>query len=331
MATSARPGDDLSRDERAQRVAPRAMVFAPSPLLTVTVEQRPDGSPQTHLHAGGQGVWIARLLARLAVEVRLCGPFGGEIGAVLPTLVQREGIGICRSPSAADNGSYVHDRRSGERRVIASAPPPPLGRHQLDELFNMAVVEGLESDVAVLAGPDGEHVLPPDTYRRLASNLVTGGVPVVADLSGECLTAAVAGRATVLKVSHEDLIGDGRAQSDDPAELMRAMGALARDGATTVIVSRAAEPALVLADGRFAEVHMPVFEGADPRGAGDSMTGGLAADLARGTDLTQALRLGAAAGALNSTRHGLATGDREQIERLARRIEIRPLERDSVP
>ena len=326
MATCARPGTGPSRDLRA----PRAVVFAPSPLLTITVEQRPDGLSETHLHAGGQGVWIARLLARLGVEVRLCGPFGGETGAVLTTLVEREGIRVCRSSSPADNGRYVHDRRGGERELIAATAPPVLPRHELDELYNVALVEGLESCAVVLAGPDGEPVLPPDTYRRLAGDLVTAGVPVVADLSGGYLTAAAAGRATVLKVSHEDLIGDGRARSGDPAELMRASQQLAAAGAQTVIVSRAAEPTLVLADGRFAEVHMPVFEGVDHRGAGDSMTAGVAAGLARGAGLDSALRLGAAAGALNSTRHGLATGDGERIERLARRIEVRPAAGDGV-
>jgi 1-phosphofructokinase len=306
------------------------MVFTPSPLLTITVEARPDGSAETHLHAGGQGVWIARMLARLAVEVTLCGPFGGETGAVLTTLAEREGIGLRLSPSAADNGSYIHDRRGGEREVVASTAPPPLLRHQLDELYNVALLEGLESDVAVLAGPDDQRVLAPDTYRRLASDLTGAGVPVIADLSGDCLGAAAAGGVTVLKASHEDLIDEGRAASDDPAELMKAMEQLAGAGADVVIVSRAARPALVLAEDGYTQVSMPAFEGADRRGAGDSMTAGLAASLARGADLDQALRLGAAAGALNSTRHGLATGDHAQIERLARRVEVRRAEGSSV-
>jgi 1-phosphofructokinase len=86
----------------------------------------------------------------------------------------------------------------------------------------------------------------------------------------------------------------------------------------------------VLADDGYTQVSMPAFEGADRRGAGDSMTAGLAASLARGADLDQALRLGAAAGALNSTRHGLATGDHAQIERLARRVEVRRAKGSSV-
>jgi 1-phosphofructokinase len=150
---------------------------------------------------------------------------------------------------------------------------------------------------------------------------------VIADLSGEVLTAAAALLVTVLKVSHDDLIGDGRAATDDPAELVRAMQELAGARATIVIVSRAPEPALVLADGRLTEVNAPAFEGADHRGAGDSMTAGLAAGLAGAAYLEQALRPDAAARALSSTRHGLATGDLAQIERLARRIEVRSAQR----
>jgi 1-phosphofructokinase len=47
--------------------------------------------------------------------------------------------------------------------------------------------------------------------------------------------------------------------------------------------------------------------------------------LAAGLDLRDAVLLGAAAGTLNVTRHGLATGPREEIERLARHFELRPV------
>jgi 1-phosphofructokinase len=56
------------------------------------------------------------------------------------------------------------------------------------------------------------------------------------------------------------------------------------------------------------------------------MTAGLAAALARGHGLEDALCLAAAAAALNVTRRGLATGDRHQIERMAGRVKVRRLE-----
>ena len=46
--------------------------------------------------------------------------------------------------------------------------------------------------------------------------------------------------------------------------------------------------------------------------------------LARGMSVADALRLGAAAGALNATRRGLGTGTRQEIERLATHVTVRP-------
>lgn len=56
-----------------------AFVFAPALFLTVTLERRGEDD-ELHLHAGGQGLWIARMLATLDIDVVLCGPFGGETG-----------------------------------------------------------------------------------------------------------------------------------------------------------------------------------------------------------------------------------------------------------
>lgn len=301
------------------------MVFTPSPMLTVTIEGRPDEGEEIHLHAGGQGVWIARMMATLGLDVVLCGPFGGEAGTVLVSLIEREGV-RARPVDAAGNGAYVHDRRGGERAELAAVAPPILQRHELDQLYNRALIEGLDAQVAVLGGPDRTQVLDPDAYRRLAADLTANGVAVVVDLSGDYLTEAVAGGVTVVKVSHEELLRDGRAASDDPVELAKAAMALCEAGAANVIVSRAEEPALALADGRWVEVQVPSFQRVEHRGAGDSMTAGVAAALSRGGDIESALRLGAAAGALNITRRGLATGERELIDRLAERVTVQALE-----
>jgi hypothetical protein len=59
----------------------RAVIFAPSALLTVAIEGRPDTEPEIYVHAGGQGVWIARLLATFGAARAVCGPFGSESAA----------------------------------------------------------------------------------------------------------------------------------------------------------------------------------------------------------------------------------------------------------
>jgi 1-phosphofructokinase len=293
--------------------------------LTVTVESGPGNGSEVHLHAGGQGFWIARMLVALGLDADLCAPLGGEAGLVLQTLIAAEGVTV-RATTARGNGAYVHDRRGGEREVVADMAPVVLSRHEVDELYSSTLAAGLAADVTVLGGPSTPDVVPADVYRRLAADLRAAGRRVVADLSGDPLTAAVQGGVTVLKVSHDDLVEDGRATSTDPEALTRAMRGLADEGAEHVAVSRAGEPTFAWVGGELLEVGAPRMQRVDHRGAGDSMTAGLAVGLARGEGMAAALRLGAAAGASNVTRRGLATGQREVVSRLAEHIDVRPLD-----
>jgi 1-phosphofructokinase len=301
---------------------PRVCVFAPAPLLTVTIEKpsadRGDG--EVHLHPGGQGFWIARMLTRLDIDVVLCGALGGETGPILRRLMSDADIRVVGVDSGA-NGAYVHDRRSGKRVQVAAMPAARLSRHAVDDLYGATLVEALRADVTVLSGPEeGVDVLPDDIYRRLTIDIRANGGRVVADLSGRRLAAVVEANVDVLKVSEEELERDGRLGGAGSVE--GAMRELVAAGAGNVIVSHGDERASALLDGRFLRAVAPVLEPVETRGAGDSLTAAVAAGLARGGTLADALRLGSAAGALNVTRRGLGSGGRDQIERLAERVRI---------
>ena len=301
------------------------MVFAPGPLLTVTIEPHGDNA-DLHVHPGGQGVWQSRMITLLGGRVELCTALGGETGEVLRCLLEAEGFSVQAVERASASGWYVHDRREGQREEVAAHSGAPLDRHELDELYNLALAAGLRAQVCVLSGVEDPDIVAPDTYRRLVLDLTNNGVRVVADLAGDHLTAVLEGGVTFLKVSHEELLAAGRAEDAGPAAMARAARALHREGAHSVLVSRADEPALALLDDRLYQVEVPPLEVADHRGAGDSMTAGVAAALARGGDLLEAVRTGAAAGAVNVTRHGLGTGEVETIKALAERVRLTPLD-----
>ncbi|MCZ7424696.1 PfkB family carbohydrate kinase [Micromonospora sp. WMMA1949] len=304
----------------------KVMVFAPAPLLTVTIEQQGD-VPELHLHPGGQGVWQTRMIAALGVPVTMCVGLGGEVGDAVRKLLDDEDVTVRVVRRESGTGWYVHDRRDGERAEIAEHPGAPMVRHDIDELYTVTLTEGLRAPVSVLSGPADPQVVDPDIYRRLAADLGANGGTVVADLSGPYLEAVLDGGVSVLKVSHEELLDDGLAK-DDSVEALRDAGRRCQErGARTVLISRAGEPALALPeDGEPLLVHAPPLELADHRGAGDSMTAGVAAVLARGGDMREALHVGAAAGALNVTRHGLGTGRAEAVRELAGRVRLTPLD-----
>ncbi|WP_224752126.1 PfkB family carbohydrate kinase [Microbacterium helvum] len=207
-------------------------IFAPSPTLTVTVEEH-DGDPDIHLHAGGQGVWQARMLLRLGASVTMCCTLTGEIGGVLRHLLEDEGLTVAGVERPGKGSAYLHDRRGGDRDIIAETEGEPLARHDLDELYSVTLREGLASGLVILSGPSGDQALPADTYRRLASDLHEGGAAVVVDLAGDRLEAAVAGGVDVLKVSDEELRADGLVSDDSQAALLSAGAALSRSPGTS--------------------------------------------------------------------------------------------------
>jgi len=299
------------------------VIFAPSPVLEIIIEEHADAG-DVHVHAGGQGVWQARMLLALGREVDLCAVLSGETGRVLGHLLHEEGIGVVAVPREARGGVLVHDRRGGERVPIIESGGDDLARHELDELYGLTLRTGLAARLVILSGPHGEGIVPVDFYRRLASDLRTAGIRVVVDLAGERLDAALEGGVAAVKVSEEELRADGRVEDGaDRARLIGAMQALQSAGADVVVVTRADQPVLVLERGSVHEVVAPRLDVVDAAGAGDSFVGAFAAVLADGGTVLEAAALGAAAGAQNVTRHGLGTGDAPTIHSLRERVAIR--------
>ena len=299
-------------------------VFAPSTIVTVTVETGEDEADEIHLHAGGQGFWVARLLGRMGVPVTLCSVFGGESGRVARALVEGEAIEVRAVGRQAPTGAYVHDRRGGERRELADSGGAPLSRHDLDELYGATLATAMEVGICVLAGPQPTEALGGEVYRRLAGDLRRNGVTVVADLSGDHLLEALEGGIDFCKVSEDDLVRDRLApKGPDAAEV--GLRRLLDGGAAHAVVTRGDAPLLAAVDGEWLAVSAPRFESLDHRGAGDSFTAMAAATRFWGMTWREALAWGAAAGALTATRRGLATADRRDLHRLVPRVELRPV------
>lgn len=335
---------------------PRVCVLAPTPILTVTLENgSDDAAPELHVHPGGQGLWVARMAYSLGADVVVCGPFGGETGTVLGHLAEVENLRVRRVQYVGGNGAYLHDRRGGERDELAFTPPAKLDRHELDDLFGTVLVEALDADVCVITGAYPTPLLPASFFGRLVGDLRAAGLITVADLSGAAAREAARAGVGVLKMSHEEMVEAGLAADDGVEALRQGAQALLRGGpgpateqggagtgATTgtgtaqagapwvgvgtVVVSRAADPALLVTADGVHEVVVPSITTVDHRGAGDSMTAGITVAVGRGLAVTEAVRLGAAAGALNVTRRGLGTGHREQIERFAARVTVRQID-----
>jgi 1-phosphofructokinase len=306
---------------------PRVAVFGPTPLLSVTIESKPgEGGDDIHLHAGGQGVWVARMAASLGAEPVLCGFAGGETGVVLRSILKQFPFELRLVETASANGAYVHDRRSGERAPIAQSTGVPLGRHEVDDLFSVTCATALECDVLAVCGAYPGEALPLELYGNLVADVRANGTPVLVDLSSPRLDSALEGGPDLVKINDWELAAFIYGPVDTPERMRAAAERLLEKGAKAAIVTSAAEPALVVRDGRAWELIPPRFDRGSREGCGDSMLGGLSAAIAAGREWEDALRIGAAAGAANFLRHGLGSASRGVVEDLVPRVELRELD-----
>lgn len=321
----------LMRDRPEARTGPQTQrrgvtVVAPALSLAVSVERDAAGNRDVHFHAGGQGFWVARMIATLGGSVTLCAPLGGEPGRVLHGLVSAEGVQLRGVDIGSWSSVWLSEGSSGDDATIVETPVPALSRHELDDLYGAALTSGLSTGLCVLTGTKEPGIVPSDLYQRLAGDLGSNGAEVIVDLSGDDLTNALAGRPALVKVAHDELIASDGPSDDSIAQIVSAMERMRADGAQAVLVSRAGEPALCHLGETLLEISGPRFGPLNHRGAGDSMTAAIATSRARGDGFEDAIRLAAAAGALNVTRQGLGTGDRRAIERLVEHVRIRPLD-----
>jgi 1-phosphofructokinase len=304
----------------------RVAVFGPNPMLSVTVEAlTAEGGDDIHLHAAGQGVWVARMAAELGVAANLCGFIGGETGTVLRPLLEQLRIGLSLVETSEASGCYLHDRRSGERVPVAQSAAMPASRHEVDDLFSATVAAALDADVLAVCGPYPDAALPLETYGKLVADVRANGTPSLVDLSPPRLDSALEGKPELVKINDWQLASFVSAPVDGDARLRAAAERLLEGGAETAIVTRAEEPAMVLRGGDAWTLVPPRFERGAREGCGDAMMGALAACMAQGRDWEETLRIGAAAGAANFLRSGLGSADRRTVEKLAQRVELRPL------
>ena len=113
----------------------------------------------------------------------LCGFSGGETGYLLRPLLDELPGERALVDAAAASGSWVFDRRSGEREMIAVSWSEPPTRHEIDDLFSVTTAKSLDSKVLVCCGPAPPEALPAELYRNLVKDVRAHGTTVIVDLS----------------------------------------------------------------------------------------------------------------------------------------------------
>jgi len=269
-------------------------------------------------HGGGKGANQAVAAARLGARVAFVGAVGADdLGAEALRELEAEGIdvsAVARLGDAATGVAAIVVDEHGENQIaVASGANARVGGDTIPRLTGTGVVLlGHEvPEAAVVAGIEAARaagwtaVLNPAPARPLPDDVE--GV-ILTPNAGEArvLVGAANDRAAV--GAADDRRATGAADDGGAAGAADAARALAARTGAPVLITLGARGAILFAGDAATHLEATPVEVVDTTGAGDTVNGALAAELAAGRRIHQAAQIAVHAAALSTRRPGARAG-----------------------
>lgn len=273
--------------------------------------------------AGGGGINVARVVRRLGGDPVAVFPSGGPTGQLLERLIIGERVRYVAVPIAGDTREDFTVDESATSDQYRFVLPGPLLTAPEERACLDAVDRELSTGTILVASGSLPPSVEPEFYRRVAERARASGAKFVLDSSGVALKAALGVGVHLIKPSlreFEQLAG--KPLPDESARLAAANSLIAQGRCEQVALSLGEEGALLVgADFAFCAT-APRVEAASTVGAGDSFLGALVWTMARNDKPQDALRFAVAAGSAAMLSRGTGLCNTQDIERLARLVEI---------
>jgi 1-phosphofructokinase family hexose kinase len=281
---------------------------------------------RSQLDPGGKGINVSRVLHRLGRPTIAFGFLAGDLGAIISRALDEEGVAhrfAWVSGQTRLDVIVVDESSGGSLKLWDRGPEvdgPALGALLAD------VTRWLPSCRVLVAAGSLPPGVPADVYGQLLAEAARLGVRTILDADGETLRLGLAGRPTLIKPNVAEAASLlGRPLPDFAARVAAARELLGR-GPRAVVISMGAEGSICASGERVVHAVAPAIECRSTVGSGDSLVAGIAIALADGSDLTEGLRLGTAAGAATAMTHGTELGSAADVERLTAAVEVRELD-----
>jgi len=278
--------------------------------------------------AGGKGINAARVLVALRQPVTVAGFAGGRAGAFIAADLRRAGIRPALTQIREESRTLltIVDPRSRQATRLDEYGPL-VSPAELDALHNRWRELLAEAQVAVISGNPPRGV-PRDFYARLLRRAAEQGVSTVVDAHEAHLQGALAGRPQILKPNLQELSGLAKRPLEVPEGVVHFSRALLQEGVEVVLTTLGKGGAILVARGAepLLATPPPIERVVSDVGSGDAALAGFVAAMREGRPLPERVRWAVAAGAANCTSLGAGICTREQVEELAARSTVEPLE-----
>lgn len=266
---------------------------------------------------GGGGINVSRGLERLGVPSVAFYPTGGRTGELLTELLEKENITVKTVAIKADTReNFIVVDTSHNEQYRFGMPGEDITKTEATAIHDAIMATSPFPDIVVISGslPEG---LTTDFLIKLVKELKAKNVKVIADTSGEALTAIVEEGVFMLKPNIGELSKFvGKEELDNESADEAAKELIDQGKAEIIAVSMGPQGAYVVTKDETVHVGAPSVKKLSTVGAGDSMVAGMVSILAKDGSITEMARMGVACGSAATMSKGTGLFTKENAEKL---------------
>ncbi|MCA9837430.1 MAG: 1-phosphofructokinase [Trueperaceae bacterium] len=244
--------------------------------------------------AGGKGINVSRVAARLNHPTIAMGFIGGRAGLEIEDLLESEGVRtwFCHHKDSTRTNTIIQDTSGRQIRISGPGAKVKAKETQalMDSIFHLKAPDFLTLSGSILKG------MPLDFYKQAFDHANADGIRVAVDADGDELYHAVEAGVHVIKPNQyelERLTGKSITTIDDA---LLASKDIVKKGVQIVLSSLGARGALLVSENEAWQAAPPKVKVDSAVGSGDSLLAGSLVALAEGKSYAEALQLGVACG-----------------------------------
>jgi 1-phosphofructokinase family hexose kinase len=275
--------------------------------------------------AGGKGVNLSRVVAELGADTLATGFLGGDTGAFVRCVLDRQGVDHRFVETAAETrtNSSIEDG-TGKPPTTLNEKGGPISIAELEELKGLLSELTPQCRWMALGGslPKG---VPTGVFRELALLGRAHGCKVVLDSDGDPQIEGLKARPDFIKPNGpeaERLLGR-KIISDEDAILAAKdlLNFVSPDG--FAVLSRGKQGAILASEEGIYIGQSPTVDAKSTIGSGDSLIGGLLWALEEGKPLPEAFAWGLASGAATAMSDGSGIAKRNDVLALVPKAQVK--------
>lgn len=255
---------------------------------------------QVHNSAGGKGLNVSRVAAKLGEDVTAMGFVGGYNGQYLESLAVQPRLQCAFTHVAAETRCCINcwDCARGKSTEYLE-PGAPISRSEVEQFFT-SFDERLASADAVTVSGSAPQGVTGAAYIDIISRCKRAGVPVLMDTSGKLLDTVVKAQPTFVKPNMDEIAQLTGMTPSSREELIEAAQKLHQTGIGLAAISMGSDGVLLACDEGVYHGQPPCVSPKNTVGCGDCMVAGFAVGIARQLPIVECIRMAVAVSAASA-------------------------------